>query len=235
MNFQCYQSNKRQRNVNVNVNVYAIPIISQDDQEEAEEDSMMDLSTSSPPAKRFRPCHEDFAMSPGIVSVVDILDSTDCSSSTAMETCAVTKKPVEWWKQASEKQKRQKNLPMLLGENDSECYVCGSVYTEKVDVTKEASSPSQNVMPTNSLLAYFSCKSTSAALQRKALPNSKPSNTETTCTFCERSTCLKCLEKCEECRKPFCTFCLKNDYLGAIARVVCLDCSGDDDHDAMKL
>jgi hypothetical protein len=226
MDFQYYRSNKRQRNV------YPIPIISQDDQEEAEEDSMMDLSTSSPAAKRFRPCHEDFAMSPGIVSVADI---SDCSSSTAMETCAVTKKPVEWWKQASEKQKRQKNPPMLLGENDLECHVCGSIYTEKVDVTIEASSPSQNVMPTNSLLAYFSCKSTSAALQRKALPNSKPSNTKTTCTFCERSTCTKCLEKCEECRKPFCTFCLKNDYWGAFARVVCLDCSGDDDRDAMKL
>eukprot|EP00980_Cylindrotheca_fusiformis_P014790 scaffold4026_cov117-Cylindrotheca_fusiformis.AAC.25 len=236
MEFQHGQyNNKRQRSV------YTLPIISQDDYDYDDDCAMADdcCPFNSPAPKRFRACHEAFITSPDVVSDADI---SDCST-IAMESFPTTvtrdekTNKKEWWKQASVEQKRQN----LLGENDLECHVCGSIYKDEVnEAALEEAALAENVMPNNSLLAYFSCKTPAASrnLPPPSLPQSPQS--KTSCTFCERSTCKQCLGKCEECMKPFCTFCLKNDYWGAFARVVCLDCFNDDgtscdDDDAMKL
>lgn len=181
-----------------------------------EEDCSMDIVTS-PAAKRARSCHDDLALSPGVVSV-----ASDYNAVVMVISDTSKKAPVEWWKQSQQK----KTMAPMLDESDLVCFVCESVYTPKA-----LQEDSRNVMPTNSLLAYFSCKST-----RKSNAPQPKAPKAPACTFCERAACTKCMRQCEECRQPFCTFCSTNDYYGAYTRTVCLDCNRQETSgDGMRL
>ena len=172
------------------------------------EDCSMDI-VPSPAAKRARSCHDYLTLSPGVVSVdynstVMVMESNPPKN----------KNPnVEWWKQSIQ----NKPITPTLDENDLVCCVCESVFTPKENPEDNSG---RNVMPTNSLLAYFSCKPSVKTFHSPlVVPSKAPA-----CTFCERAACTQCLRQCEECQQPFCTFCSTKDYYGAFARTVCLDC-----------
>lgn len=235
------EQGKRRRN-----EFQSFPFLFSQHSKEAEQDTEM-FAPSPPATKRLRTCGGDFflsppsrPLSPGIVSVAtsdcnNLMDTTSVTTATAND--GTTAIPAQWWKQASEKQKRR-HLP-ILGENDLLCHVCESVYTKP---TASSSSLTTNAtcsaLPTNSLLAY---KFTSSSVRKHPSPQTAEEvNKSATCTFCERGTCPQCLDQCEECLQKFCTFCIKEDYWGAFARVLCKDCQQsqsktEEDHDSMNL
>lgn len=182
-----------------------------------------------PSTKRSRLSCECYAASPDVISDLDTLEcntAMDFSVNHSIEDrseCAVA-----WWKRASAKQAQQ-TRPMLA-EDDLVCRVCDSVYKKHTTIV---SSPfCRTVMPENSILAYFKCKSKIAA---RSIPSAVPvpqieieTTLSTSCTFCERYTCQDCLEPCERCQNQFCRFCMRNDYFGNhYSRVHCLDCADD--------
>lgn len=184
------------------------------------DDHAMDI-VRSPAAKRVRLCHDDLTLSPCVVSVTPEHDAA-----AIMDTSKTSPKkaPVPWWKNV-----KKKSLIRMRDDKDLICFVCESVFTPREQ------EESRDVMPSNSLLAYFPVKATS---KKTSVP--KPQCTtwqnDASCTFCEREACHQCLRQCEECNNSFCTFCTKNDYYGSYTRTVCVDCHQEEcTNDEMEL
>lgn len=203
----------------------SLPTISQDENDEGGFDIFF------PPTKRFRSVCEKNDVSPDVISDLDTLEC-DTAMDVSINSVQDGESVVEWWKEASAKQ-GQRKLPML-DEDDLMCHVCDSVYKKPTAI---ASSPTRETgKPENSILTYFKCTS-KAATERKpstVCVSKIKTSVSTACTFCERSTCRCCLERCEKCQQQFCRLCITNDYFGNYSRVLCLDCVDNGSHeDAM--
>lgn len=195
-----------------------LPTISQ------EGSSARDLETFSPPCKRLRTTFQNYPVAPDIVSDMDTLE---CDA--AMELSSTENDEAhEWWKEASVKQGQQK-LPML-DEDDLLCHVCDSIY--KKPITTTSVPICTTTKPTKSILTYFKCTSKAASMRKSSeeWDTEDKSTVSSACTFCERSTCRNCLDRCEKCQKKFCRLCIRNDYLGNYSRVLCLDCADNGLH-----
>lgn len=162
---------------------------------------------TSPVKKRSRiSCHE-----------VDLTLTPDAVSFASDSTCSNSREKQPWWR-STPKQTRCTPNPILC-DNDSICFVCESVFTPRF-----LSQESMDVMPANSLLAYFPRKVSSTACRTNMLAKVSQHRVET-CNFCERAACPSCMRPCEECRQVFCTLCCTSDYnSGSYARTVCIDC-----------
>ncbi|CAB9519100.1 expressed unknown protein [Seminavis robusta] len=90
-----------------------------------------------------------------------------------------------------------------------------------------------NTTQQNTLLNYFtSSKPKPAAATAPAVIIDKAA---CLCTFCERSTCAKCLLSCEQCLHAFCTLCSTQAYVASSSggsssgreeeQTLCLDCA----------
>ena len=187
---------KRQRD---ETSLFSFAPISQDDDD-------VSMNTS-PVKKRSRPsCHD-----------INLALSHDTVNLSSDSICSNSREKQPWWRRTP-KPKNCSPTPILC-DNDSVCFVCESIFTPRFLFQE-----SMDVMPANSLLAYFPQKISSTAYRTKILPEMSRHRVET-CNFCERAACPSCMKQCEGCKQVFCTFCSTSDYsFGSYARTVCIDC-----------
>ena len=159
---------------------------------------------------------------------------------------SVVKQPIEWWKQP-----RKPPVARQTGDIPL-CHVCQNPFQPSND-DEETKHPPYRLADNKTLLAYFapangaksshavthhtprndnhllassaSTATTSARRFPQQQHHPQQRNSPRCCTFCERSDiCSACLQNCEECQQPFCSFCRTTDDR---MRHVCLECCAE--------
>lgn len=151
----------------------------------------------------------------------------------------------EWWKTPPAAPPLLPSTTMGLAANaaDASSSVMGCNACQRLFIPPTIPLPPSSLqIQHNTLLNYFTPTTASANNNMPKLkPTPSPAQVQASattvidkraclCTFCERTTCGKCLRACEQCRHSFCTLCSTQTFVsGGGARdeeaTLCLDCA----------
>jgi hypothetical protein len=127
--------------------------------------------------------------------------------------------PEAWWRlsRLGLMVSRRSN-PALQSMHDC-CSICRASFSAKA-LQKKIIEP----LRPNTILNYFDVPATVTRRLNHNEPRTMPADQLCCCSFCERTVCHSCFNRCETCRQVFCTLCSTIDYTSRHERSYCLDC-----------
>jgi hypothetical protein len=179
-----------------------------------------------PMAKRVR--FEGPPSSPGAVSLTTACTEQD--HEIFMEEHYQHDVSQEWWKKKP-KQSFHDTLSLMEPRRSSLstacCFICNQPSVAHPPTVASNLQHNEKLPVKNSLLNYFSTtrSSTTPISSSTSSPQQHPQPHLSSCSFCDRQSCLACSTNCQECQQRFCTLCTTTDYSWTIERSFCLDCA----------
>ena len=185
-----------------------------------------DEDFSHPTAKRLR--FEGPPSSPGAVSLTTASSEQD-HEIFMEEQYQQNVSSQEWWKKKPKQACFHDTLPLPMEPRRLSaacCFICNQpsvAYSNTVALNLQQT---EKLPVKNSLLNYFSTtRSLTSSHLSSSTPPSQQQHLLSSCSFCDRQSCLACSTQCQECQQRFCTLCTTTDYSSTVERSYCLDCA----------